>query len=334
MLSRRVAQVVHGATMATSLLGDLDETLAATHRVLAEPVDTVVLTTGIGTRPWFAAAESAGLDDALRRHVTSARVVARGPKALHAARAEGLEVAGAIVRSPARASWSSAPSPVGRWRRPPPRSTANWSSSAPRPSGANRPHVLNGPTGRGRAPYDAAMTSATFDRAAALDRLAAEEFDVLVVGGGATGAGVALDVASRGLRTALVERHDFAAGTSSLSSKMIHGGIRYLQQFEIGLVYQSLHERQRMLANVPHLVRTLPFVMVIYTNGGIIPRFLARFLSIVLWFYDVTGGAKIGAKHKRLDRDGRSAGCRRSTRSESTAATCTTTPRSMTPGSC
>ena len=60
MLSRRVAQVVHGATMATSLLGDLDETLAATHRVLAEPVDTVVLTTGIGTRPWFAAAESAG----------------------------------------------------------------------------------------------------------------------------------------------------------------------------------------------------------------------------------------------------------------------------------
>ena len=92
MLSRRGARVVHGATMATSLLGDLDETLDATHRVLAEPVDTVVLTTGIGTRSWFAAAESAGLDDALRRHITRARIVARGPKALHAARAEGLEV--------------------------------------------------------------------------------------------------------------------------------------------------------------------------------------------------------------------------------------------------
>ena len=148
------------------------------------------------------------------------------------------------------------------------------------------------------------MTAATFDRAAALDRLAAEKFDVLVIGGGATGAGVALDAASRGLRTALVERHDFAAGTSSLSSKMIHGGIRYLQQFEIRLVYQSLHERQRMLANAPHLVRTLPFVMAIYTKGGMIPRFLGRFMTLVLWFYDVTGGAKIGAKHKRLDRDG------------------------------
>ena len=92
MLSRRGARVVHGPTMATSLLGDLDETLAATNRVLDEPVDVVVLTTGIGTRSWFAAAESAGLDDALRASLTTARIVARGPKALHAARAEGLEV--------------------------------------------------------------------------------------------------------------------------------------------------------------------------------------------------------------------------------------------------
>ena len=119
----------------------------------------------------------------------------------------------------------------------------------------------------------------------------------------ATGAGVALDSASRGLRTALVERNDFAAGTSSMSSKMIHGGIRYLQQFEFRLVYQSLSERQRLLQNAPHLVRVLPFVMAIYTSGGMIPRFLARFLGLVLWFYDVTGGAKIGHRHRRLNRD-------------------------------
>jgi glycerol-3-phosphate dehydrogenase len=142
-----------------------------------------------------------------------------------------------------------------------------------------------------------------FDRVDALRRLADEEFDVLVIGGGATGAGVALDAASRGLRTALVERNDFAAGTSSLSSKMIHGGIRYLQQLEIRLVYQSLSERQRLLRNAPHLVRTLPFVMAIYTAGGMIPRFLARLLGPVFWFYDVTGGAKIGHRHRRLDRD-------------------------------
>ncbi len=130
MLSRRGARVVHGATMATSLLGDLDETLDATHRVLAEPVDTVVLTTGIGTRSWFAAAESAGLDDALRRHITSARVVARGPKALHRRGPRAWRSRGAIVPSPDRASSSSARWPVGRWASPSPRSTTNWSGSA------------------------------------------------------------------------------------------------------------------------------------------------------------------------------------------------------------
>ena len=81
----------------------------------------------------------------------------------------------------------------------------------------------------------------TFDRQLNLDRLRTEQFDVLVVGGGITGVGVALDAASRGLRTALVEREDFASGTSSKSSKLIHGGLRYLQQGEIGLVYEALH---------------------------------------------------------------------------------------------
>src|SRR5579863_1053650 len=75
-----------------------------------------------------------------------------------------------------------------------------------------------------------------FDRPHTLDRLTAEQFDVLVIGGGVTGAGVALDAASRGLKTALVEKADFASGTSSKSSKMIHGGLRYLQQREFRLV--------------------------------------------------------------------------------------------------
>ena len=93
-----------------------------------------------------------------------------------------------------------------------------------------------------------------FRRDDALRRLADEEFDVLVIGGGVTGAGVALDAASRGLKTALVEKGDFASGTSSKSSKMIHGGIRYLQQREFRLVYENLAERQRLLDNAPHLV--------------------------------------------------------------------------------
>src|SRR5881409_2900086 len=100
-----------------------------------------------------------------------------------------------------------------------------------------------------------------FARSDALARLADERFDVLVVGGGITGAGVALDAASRGLRTALVERDDFASGTSSKSSKLVHGGLRYLQQREYRLVYEALAERQRLRENAPHLVRVLPFLL-------------------------------------------------------------------------
>src|ERR671918_443710 len=96
-----------------------------------------------------------------------------------------------------------------------------------------------------------------FDRASALRRLADERFDVLVVGGGITGAGVALDAASRGFRTALVERGDFVSGTSSKSSKLVHGGLRYLQQREFRLVYEALYERQRLRLIAPHLVHLL-----------------------------------------------------------------------------
>jgi glycerol-3-phosphate dehydrogenase len=150
---------------------------------------------------------------------------------------------------------------------------------------------------------DTAGPLGPFDRADALRRLAAEELDVLVIGGGITGAGVALDAATRGLRTGLVERDDFASGTSSKSSKLVHGGLRYLQQREIGLVYEGLAERQIALRNAPHLVRVLPFLIPLFTRDGIISRRLARALGSALWMYDLTGGLRIGKRHKRISSD-------------------------------
>jgi len=147
-----------------------------------------------------------------------------------------------------------------------------------------------------------AASKGTFDRAEAMNRLANEQFDVLVVGGGITGVGVALDAASRGLRTALVERRDFATGTSSKSSKMVHGGIRYLQQRELRLVYESLHERQRLLDNAPHLVSPLPFLIPLFGRDGVVQKNVARAYSIALWLYDATGGWRIGKRHRRIDR--------------------------------
>src|SRR6266487_1545578 len=140
-----------------------------------------------------------------------------------------------------------------------------------------------------------------FDRAEAIGRLATEQFDVLVVGGGITG--VAVDAATRGLRTALVERGDFASGTSSKSSKLVHGGLRYLQQREVGLVYEGLAERQVALRNAPHLVRVLPFLIPVLTRDGVISRRLARALGGALWMYDLTGGLRIGKRHKRVSSD-------------------------------
>src|SRR3981081_1764057 len=118
-----------------------------------------------------------------------------------------------------------------------------------------------------------------FDRATNLRRLADERFDVLVVGGGITGAGVALDAASRGLRTALIERDDFASGTSSKSSKLVHGGLRYLQNGDIRLVYEALAERQRLRKNAPHLGKVLPFPIPIFTTDGLIHATGARELG-------------------------------------------------------
>src|SRR3989337_401093 len=99
------------------------------------------------------------------------------------------------------------------------------------------------------------------ERAEAWRRLRSEGFAVLVAGGGVTGAGTALDAATRGLRVALVEARDFASGTSSRSSKLIHGGLRYLEQMNFGLVREALHERELSLTTLaPHLVKPLPFL--------------------------------------------------------------------------
>ncbi|HKY68251.1 MAG TPA: glycerol-3-phosphate dehydrogenase/oxidase, partial [Acidimicrobiales bacterium] len=146
------------------------------------------------------------------------------------------------------------------------------------------------------------MPFGTFDRHDNLTRLGVGTYDVLVIGGGVTGAGVALDAAARGLRTALVERDDFASGTSSKSSKLVHGGLRYLQNGDVRLVYEALHERQRLLRNAPHLVKVLPFLIPVFTGkGGIIPKQLARALGSAMWMYDLTGGLRIGKIHRRLD---------------------------------
>lgn len=147
------------------------------------------------------------------------------------------------------------------------------------------------------------VISRPFERDASLQALRDEHFDVVVVGGGITGAGVVLDAASRGMKAALVEKGDFAEGTSSKSSKLAHGGLRYLQQGEVGLVYEALRERHRMLRNAPHLVRILPFLIPLLGKGGVMPAKISRLLGAAMWAYDLTGGWRVGRLHKRLDRD-------------------------------
>ena len=120
-----------------------------------------------------------------------------------------------------------------------------------------------------------------------LDALAAQDFDLLVIGGGITGAGAALDAALRGLRVALIDKGDFASGTSSVSSKLIHGGLRYLEHGDFFLVYEALHERRRLLRNAPHLVRPLRFVLPFYA-GARVPPWEQR-LGLLL--YDLLAGA-------------------------------------------
>jgi glycerol-3-phosphate dehydrogenase len=135
-------------------------------------------------------------------------------------------------------------------------------------------------------------------RADAITALAAEEFDVVVVGGGITGAGVALDAATRGYSVALVERHDYASGTSSRSSKLVHGGLRYLQNFDLGLVREALVERQIMVGLAPHLVKPLPLIVPAF--DGARPD---RMMGMGLNLYDVMSVDKLRSPLRRRGRE-------------------------------
>src|SRR5688500_5716830 len=136
------------------------------------------------------------------------------------------------------------------------------------------------------------MTTAS-RRDTTLRRLDGDAFDVLVVGGGATGAGIARDAALRGLGVALVDGGDFAGETSSHSSKLIHGGLRYLQYGDFGLVFEALSERRRQMATAPHLCRPLPFLFPAYR--GLAPRLdtlgagIVLYNSLALWRAPVSG---------------------------------------------
>ena len=130
-----------------------------------------------------------------------------------------------------------------------------------------------------------------------------EHCDLLIIGGGINGAGVARDAAGRGLKVVLAEQGDLASATSSASTKLVHGGLRYLQQKDVALVYEGLAERQLALRNAPHLVRVLPFLVPILSRDGLLDRRVARALGAALWMYDLTGGLRIHKAHRRIDRD-------------------------------
>ena len=148
------------------------------------------------------------------------------------------------------------------------------------------------------------MPLGTFDRDENLALLGTGTFDVLVVGGGITGAGVALDAAvpgpahrrwSSGATSPRAPRRSPPSWSTAACATCSNG--------EIGLVYEALHERQRLLRNAPHLVKVLPFLIPVFSGkGGIIPKQLARALGSAMWMYDLTGGLRIGKVHRRLAR--------------------------------
>lgn len=129
-----------------------------------------------------------------------------------------------------------------------------------------------------------------------LKKLAQEEFDIVVIGGGINGAGIARDASSRGLKVALVEANDFASGTSSRSSKLIHGGIRYLENMEFGLVFEALSERRLLFQMAPHLVHPLRFMLPLY-RGGRVGMFK---LGLGMWLYDALSFFEAPKMHERL----------------------------------
>src|SRR4029079_10944343 len=144
------------------------------------------------------------------------------------------------------------------------------------------------------------MLGPTSSRSERFAALATREFDVLVVGGGVTGCAIARDAALRGLTVALVEKGDFASGTSSRSSRLIHGGVRYLEHGHLHLVFESSAERRRLLRLAPHLVRPLKFTWPVY-SGARIPRWK---LGAGLMLYDMLALFRNVGRHHRLSARG------------------------------
>ncbi len=132
-------------------------------------------------------------------------------------------------------------------------------------------------------------------RADAIEAIAGQRFEVVVIGGGITGAGVALDAASRGYSVALLERDDYSVGTSSRSSKMVHGGLRYLRNFDLGLVREALLERQLMVQLAPHLVYPTPFLVPTLGEDR-----RSRSIGIGLNMYDVMATTRVGRSRREL----------------------------------
>ncbi|MFI5396688.1 MAG: glycerol-3-phosphate dehydrogenase/oxidase [Candidatus Binatia bacterium] len=134
-------------------------------------------------------------------------------------------------------------------------------------------------------------------RAKNLEQLSRDQFDVLVIGGGITGAGIARDAALRGLRVALVERRDFAVGTSSRSSKLIHGGVRYLQQGDVGLVMEAANERRVLRRLAPHLARPIHMLVPVHSRSA-----YAK-ISVGLWTFDRMARVLEDERYRMVDRD-------------------------------
>jgi glycerol-3-phosphate dehydrogenase len=158
---------------------------------------------------------------------------------------------------------------------------------------------MTDPAGSAAAPASTQGAEPLARRRADLETLAAGPWDVVIVGGGIVGSGALLDAVSRGLRAALVEQDDIAAGTSSRSSRLIHGGLRYLEQLRFGLVREALAERRRLLTLAPHLVRIEPFLFPIYG----FPFASKAFYDAGLTLYDLLGARHDGGWHERLSKD-------------------------------
>jgi glycerol-3-phosphate dehydrogenase len=144
------------------------------------------------------------------------------------------------------------------------------------------------------------MSTPDEQRGADLRRLADDRWDLVIVGGGIVGVGALLDATSRGLKAALIEQDDIAVGTSSRSSRLIHGGLRYLEHYEFHLVREALRERSRLLRLAPHLVTLAPFLFPIYG----LPLVNRVFYGAGLTLYDLLGAARDGGRSRHLSANG------------------------------